>query len=226
MYQKKEGVMFSWFKKKQSTEPLLIVQLSSIVKKGFYEENDPFSAIHEDINRMEEQILGSKFGENKIPIETRISFLYVQHFSYSSMYIQGLISDEDYAAADNKIMYLISTYWDLIGKRGLSASEVDSLAKSVMADVATFIYSYDNRLTREAVLNIQVMAEKQIAIFTAMYKIFLDDGNSNHLAMHKSGLIITPFFCIDFLNNGGWDRVNDDFDRTVKKVDKFKQRRG
>ena len=80
MYQKKEGVMFSWFKKKQSTEPLLIVQLSSIVKKGFYEENDPFSAIHEDINRMEEQILGSKFGENKIPIETRISFLYVQHF--------------------------------------------------------------------------------------------------------------------------------------------------
>lgn len=72
--------MFSWFKKKESTVPL-----SSIIEKGSYEENDPFSAIHEDINKMEEQILGSKFGGDKIPIETKISFLYAQHFSYSSM---------------------------------------------------------------------------------------------------------------------------------------------
>lgn len=206
--------MFSWFKKKESTVPL-----SSIIEKGSYEENDPFSAIHEDINKMEEQILGSKFGGDKIPIETKISFLYAQHFSYSSMYVQGLISDEDYAAADNRIMNLIHIYWDIISKRGLSASK-----KSVMADVAAFIYSYDNRLTKEAVLNVQVMAEKQIAIFSALYKKLLDQGNSSHLAMHKSGLILTPDFCINFLNNGGWDRVNDDFDRTVEKVDIFKQK--
>lgn len=206
--------MFSWFKKKESTLPLL-----SIIEKGSYEENDPFSAIYEDINKMEEQILGSKFGGDKIPIETKISFLYAQHFGYSSMYVQGLISDEDYAAADNKIMNLIHIYWDIISKRGLSASK-----ESIMADVAAFIYSYDNRLTREAVLNVQVMAEKQIAIFSALYKKLLDQGNSSHLAMHKSGLILTPDFCINFLNNGGWDRVNDDFDRTVEKVDAFKQK--
>ena len=206
--------MFSWFKKKESTLPLL-----TIIEKGSYEENDPFSAIYEDINKMEEQILGSKFGGDKIPIETKISFLYAQHFGYSSMYVQGLISDEDYAAADNKIMNLIHIYWDIISKRGLSASK-----ESIMADVAAFIYSYDNRLTREAVLNVQVMAEKQIAIFSALYKKLLDQGNSSHLAMHKSGLILTPDFCINFLNNGGWDRVNDDFDRTVEKVDAFKQK--
>lgn len=216
--------MFGWFKKKESTAPLSTVQLLSIIEKGSYEENDPFSAIHEDINKMEEKVLGSKFGGDKIPIETKISFLHAQHFGYSSMYVQGLISDEDYAAADNRIMYLIHTYWDIIRKRGLSASKIDILEKSVKADVAAFIYSYDNRLTREALLNVEVMAEKQIAIFSALYKKLLDQGTSSHLAMHKSGLILTPDFCINFLNNGGWDRVNDDFDSTVEKVDRFKQK--
>lgn len=208
--------MFSWFKKKESAVPLL-----SLIKKGFYEENDPFSAIHEDTYKMQEQMLDSEFGADNVQVETKISFLYVRHFSYSSMYVQGLISDEDYAAADNSIMNIIPSYWDIISKRGLSASEMDSLEKKVMGDVAAFIYSYDKRLTREAVLNVQVMAEKQIAIFSALYKIFLNQGDSSHLAMHKSGVILTPDFCINFLNNGGWDRVNDDFDSTVEKVAKF-----
>ena len=196
--------MFDFLKKKTHLESIRLV---NIVPTS---SSDSFDACFQEVKKDLDDFIQSS--EN-LDSEILMPILYTYRLATAGLYHQGLLSKEDYDISDQAHFNLMVKIGSNITKQEQIDFQENSLEHSM--ELLRIYYPTLKKSDGRALI---VSAKNGVSIFQALLQALNGKLKDHALSNEICSSIVTPQFCIAFINYSLWDPANDGFSMTIKKV--------